>query len=154
MRSRHAVLLTPLECAVPICLPIRILNARVTPLKSALTSPSQLTENTATLSLVECALTALSPATPLQSALTKNTGGWGALSQSASLSRDLRDLTQLKLALFHQPPVTSHLPASFVLLPAPYPISPFFSTDCALFSKNTRGGGTLISVQACPGSSC
>ena len=77
MRPRHAVLLTPLECAVPSSIPISMLTARVTPLKSALTSRSQVTENTAALSPLECALTRLSPATPLQSALTKNTRGWG-----------------------------------------------------------------------------
>jgi hypothetical protein len=53
------------------------LNAPVTPLKSALTSPSQLTENKATLSPAESALTSISPATSLESALTKNMGGGG-----------------------------------------------------------------------------
>jgi hypothetical protein len=75
MPARHAVLLTPLECAVPICIPIGILNAPVTPLKSALASPSQTTENTATLSLVDSALTSFPPVNSLECALTKNTGG-------------------------------------------------------------------------------
>jgi hypothetical protein len=77
MRPRHAVLLTPLECTVPISLPISILNAPVTSLESALSGHSRIVENTAALSLVECALTRLSPATPLECALTKNTGGGG-----------------------------------------------------------------------------
>ena len=75
MPARHAVLLTPLECAVPICIPIGILNAPVTPLESALASPSQITENTATLSLVESALTSFPPVNSLEWALTKNTVG-------------------------------------------------------------------------------
>ena len=75
MRPRYAVLLTPLESADPTCLLISIINAPVTPLESALTDPSQLAENTAALSLLECALTRFSPATPLESALTKNNGG-------------------------------------------------------------------------------
>jgi hypothetical protein len=75
MRPRHAVLLTPLECADPICLPIGIINMPVTPLESALASPSQITENTATLSLVESALTSFPLVNSLECALTKNTGG-------------------------------------------------------------------------------
>src|SRR5713226_7993375 len=74
MRARHTDLLTPLECAVPRSILISILGARINPLESALTSHSQLTENTATLSLLECALTRLSPVTPLESALTKTPG--------------------------------------------------------------------------------
>ena|SRR6266852_18660 len=77
MLARRAVLLTPLECSIPISILISILNVPITPLDSALTSHPQLTENTATLSLAECALTTFSPATPLECALTKNTGGWG-----------------------------------------------------------------------------
>jgi hypothetical protein len=77
MRLRHAVLLTPLECADLRTLPSSILSVPVTPLKSALTSHSQLTENTATLSLLECALTSISPLTSLECAVTKNTGGGG-----------------------------------------------------------------------------
>jgi hypothetical protein len=77
MRPRHAILLTPLDSADPVCLLISIINAPVTPLKSALTAPSQLTENTATLSPTESALTRLSRVTPLESALTKNTRGGG-----------------------------------------------------------------------------
>src|SRR5260370_34217174 len=75
MRPRYAVLLTPLESADPVCLLISIINAPVTPLESALKDPSQLTENTADLSLLECALTSFSPATPLDSALIKHNGG-------------------------------------------------------------------------------
>src|SRR5260370_3758113 len=74
MRSRPVVLLTALECAVPICLPIGILHAPLTSLESALTGPSQLTENTATLSLLECALTSIPSARSLECALTKIPG--------------------------------------------------------------------------------
>jgi hypothetical protein len=77
MRPRHAVLLTPLEGADPVLLPYSKQIAPLTPLDSALPSDSQPAENKATLSPVECALTRLSPATPLESALTKNTGGGG-----------------------------------------------------------------------------
>src|SRR5260370_10874011 len=74
MRSRPVVLLTALECAVPICLPIGILHAPLTSLESALTGPSHLTENTATLSLLECALTSIPSASSLECALTKIPG--------------------------------------------------------------------------------
>jgi hypothetical protein len=78
MRACHAVLLTPLESAYPTSIPISILIWPVTPLESALIRPSQLAENTATLSLSESALTRFSPASPLDSALTKNTQGGGS----------------------------------------------------------------------------
>ncbi len=74
MLARHAVLLTPLECAVPSCIPISIQSTPVNPLESALTSYSQPTENTATLSSLESALTHISPASSLESALTKTPG--------------------------------------------------------------------------------
>ncbi len=77
MRPRHAVLLTSLEFADPDCLPFYQQIAPVTSLESALTRHSQLTENTATLSPSECALTDFSPATPLECALTKNIGRRG-----------------------------------------------------------------------------
>src|SRR5260370_5857247 len=86
MLARHVVLLTPLECAVPTSILISIQNATVNPLESALTSYSQFTENTAALSLLECALTKSSPANRLESALTKNTrgGGWRYVSSLSS----------------------------------------------------------------------
>src|SRR5712664_1489296 len=77
MRLCPAVLLTPLECAVPISILYSKQRPPVNSLESALTSYSQLTENTATLSPAESALTQLSPATPLECALTKNTRGGG-----------------------------------------------------------------------------
>jgi len=77
MRPRHAVLLTPLECTVPICILFSKQSAPVNPLKCALTTRSQLIENTATLSLAECAVTRLSPATPLECAVAKKVGGGG-----------------------------------------------------------------------------
>src|SRR6266478_3776991 len=78
MPARHAVLLTPLECPVPIIILYSKQRQPITPLECALTSHSQLVENTATLSLVECALTRLSPATPLECAVPKNLGGGGS----------------------------------------------------------------------------
>src|SRR6266851_7899924 len=80
VRARHTDLLTPLECAVPRSILISILSARINPLESALTSHSQLIENTATLSPAECAVTSNSLANPLECALTKNTGGGGGRS--------------------------------------------------------------------------
>src|SRR5713226_5095897 len=77
MPARHAVLLTPLECAVPLSILYSKQSRPVTSLESALTSHSQLVENTATLSPVECALTSLSPATPLECAVPEKTGGGG-----------------------------------------------------------------------------
>src|SRR5713101_3443454 len=79
MRARHTDLLTPLECAVPRSILISILSARINSLEAALTSHSQLIENTATLSPAECAVTSNSLANPLECALTKNTGGGGAV---------------------------------------------------------------------------
>src|SRR6266851_4925618 len=67
MRARHTNLLTPLECTVPRSILISILSAPINPLESALTSHSQLIENTATLSPAECAV-------------TKTTGGGGGRS--------------------------------------------------------------------------
>ena len=74
MLARHAVLLTPLEYAVPSIILYSKQRPPVTSLESALTSHSQPTENTATLSPVECALTRLSPATPLECAVPEKTG--------------------------------------------------------------------------------
>ncbi len=71
----HQVVLNPLESAVPKNMPISIQIAPVTSLECALTSHFELIENTATLSLAESALTSISLARPLESALTKNTGG-------------------------------------------------------------------------------
>jgi hypothetical protein len=79
MLARQAVLLTPLECAVPRSIPIGILTASVTSLESALTRPSQPTENAAALSPAECALTSIPLATPLECAVTKNMEGRGPL---------------------------------------------------------------------------
>src|SRR5260370_4745836 len=75
MLARHAVLLTRLECAVPSSILYSKQRPPVTSLESALTSHSQLVENTATLSPVECALTSLSPATPLECAVPEKTVG-------------------------------------------------------------------------------
>src|SRR5260370_36607288 len=77
MLARHAVLLTRLECAVSSSILYSKQNQPVTSLESALTSRSQLVENTATLSLVECALTRLSSATPLECAVPKKVGAGG-----------------------------------------------------------------------------
>src|SRR6266849_3564735 len=107
MRPRHAILLTPLECAVPISILISILSARINSLESALTSRSQLIENTTTLSLLECALMRFSPATPLECAVTKNTGVGGPFLSSCS--------------------------SSFANHHSPLHSSPFFSHSCALF---------------------
>jgi hypothetical protein len=75
MPARRAVLLTPSKSLGPTQLLSYQHIAPVTPLKSALTRHSQITENTATLSLAESALTDISLATPLESALTKTPGG-------------------------------------------------------------------------------
>src|SRR5712664_2766157 len=119
MRPRHAVLLTPLESADPVCLLISIIHAPVTPLESALTSPSQLTENTATLSPAETALTQLSPATPLECALTKNMGGG-----------------DLSIPIQNRPLATPHS--------ARYSSS-FFSHPCALFCAFLHSEKTQLS---------
>jgi hypothetical protein len=56
MPARHAVLLTPLESALPRWLLSYKQIATVSPLESALSRRSQLTENTATLSSLESSL--------------------------------------------------------------------------------------------------
>ena len=104
MRARHAVLLTPSECAVPRCLPSCKQIAPITPLGSALTSRSQRTENAAILSLAESALTSIPPASSLESALTKTPGEGGLLLVPV-------------LATLHSPQY----------------LSSFFSHSCALF---------------------
>jgi hypothetical protein len=70
--------LSLLESAVPIRLLSNKQNAPVSPSESALKNHFQLIEKSYTLSPVESALTAMPPATPLESALTKigGVGGW------------------------------------------------------------------------------
>ena len=65
MSPRQVVLLTSLEWAVPRNILVSVLNDFITFLESAFTSHSQLAENTATLSLLECALRRFSPVNPL-----------------------------------------------------------------------------------------
>jgi hypothetical protein len=145
MRPRHAALLSPLECAVPNDLPISILYAPVTSLESALTSHFQVAENTATLSPVECALTRLSPATPLESALTK-TPGVGVGSRVGVLDRHLRHSPnpQKCFPVLHCS-CSSAFPSSFFsvnsVFSAPSVLNPSFSLD---FQLST---GTLFSQQ-------
>src|SRR5260370_42456830 len=79
MLARPVVLLTRLEFTVPCSILISIQNASLSPLESALMSRSQLVENTATLSLAECAVTALSTTTPLDATLTKTPGVGGSV---------------------------------------------------------------------------
>jgi hypothetical protein len=126
MSARHAVLLTPLECAVPKYIPISILNASVTPLESAHTDHSQLAENTATLSPVECAVTRFPSASSLESALTKTLGVGGYTSHSGSSSPRAK---RVRCA-----------PDDFA---APRDLSPicsssFFSCSCALFCTHQK----------------
>ena len=124
MRPRHTALLTPLESAVPISILISILNAPITSLESALTSHSQLIENTATLSLAESALTNLSPATSLKSALTKTPGVGGEADllspQVSPRTKGIRSRQSGPLFLPHQSPITSH--------GSPIPLSPTAQT--------------------------
>jgi len=136
MRARHTDLLTPLECAVPISILISILSARINPLESALTSHSQLIENTATLSPAECAVTSNSLANPLECALTKNTGGGGAVPLIQELIILHSSLaTILKSFLFT---LLRTLLRFFALTKNS---TLLFSSDSALFAKNTRGWG-------------
>src|SRR6266478_844616 len=122
MLVRHAVLLTPLECVVPIIILYSKQRQSITPLESALTSQSQLVENTATLSLVECALTRLSPATPLECAVPKNQGGGGSFFPLFSASKAVggNEFAPSK--------------AEGPLSPFSHPLSPLFSTSCAYSS--------------------
>jgi hypothetical protein len=118
MRPRHAVLLTPLECAVTMSILISILKSPITFLESALTDPLQVTENKTTLSLSECALTRFPPATPLECAVTKNTGGGGGASTFQSPS------------------------------PISYPLSAFFSNSCGLFPRSVTQQPRTISLES------
>ncbi len=121
MLARHAVLLTPLECAVPSSILYSKQSPPVTSLESALTSQSQLVENTATLSLVECALTRLSPATPLECAVPKKQGGGGSFFPLFSASKAVggNEFAPSK--------------AEGPLSPISHPLSPLFSYSCVLF---------------------
>lgn len=65
------------ESALTSCLPSAKQNAPITSLESALTSHFQLVENTCTLTHAESALTDMTPATSLESALTRNRGVGG-----------------------------------------------------------------------------
>src|SRR5713226_2197950 len=116
VRARHTDLLTPLECAVP--------------------SHSQLIENTATLSPAECAVTSNSLANPLECALTKNTGGGGAVPLIQELIILHSSLaTILKSFLFT---LLRTLLRFFALTKNS---TLLFSSDSALFAKNTRRWG-------------
>jgi hypothetical protein len=135
MRARQVAPLTPLECAVPMSVLISILNCPVTTLESALTDPLQLTENKPTLSLLECALTTFSPATPLECALTKNTRGGGYSSDSVPRHSSLATTLKPFLFTFLRTPLRfSALTKISTLL---------FSSDSALCVKkhNRRGWG-------------
>ena len=100
MPARHAVLLTPLESAVLRSIPISIQIAPVASLECALTNHFQLIENTAALSLAESALTSIPLASPLESALTKNTGGGGPFFPFWNSSRHSSLATVLKFFPF------------------------------------------------------
>ncbi len=56
----------------------KALTEMLSPLESALTSHSQLIENTAALSPLESAVTRFRAVSPLECALTKKVGGWGS----------------------------------------------------------------------------
>jgi hypothetical protein len=125
MRPRHAVLPTPLESALPDCLPSCKQIAPLSPLEPTHTSPSQITENPATLSLAKSALTRLPPANPLQSALTKNSGVGGPF-----------------LPFWNSPHITRR---------SPLYSSSFFSDSCALFCTFLHPRKTqLVSFHAIP----
>src|SRR5713226_9333333 len=165
MPARHAVLLTPLECAVPLSILYSKQSRPVTSLESALTSHSQLVENTATLSPVECALTSLSPATPLECAVPKKLGGGGSFfpfrKQSTPSQRQgplvypersrPKIPTLSERATHHSPQYSSsffsHSCALFCaflhFFARTKNLTPFFSIASALFGKNTRGRGTV-----------
>ena len=140
MRPRHAVLLTRLESAVPLYLPSSILNAPATPLESALTGPSQLTENTAALSLLECTLTRLSPATPLESALTKNMGV-GAYTSQLRTGRSLLPTPHATQVLFF-----TFLRTLLRFSARRQNSTHLFSIASTLFAKNTLGGKITSSL--------
>jgi hypothetical protein len=61
-------------------------RSALTPLKCALTNHLQVTENTATLSPLECAVTRFRAVTPLECAVPKNTGGGGIRAASPAYS--------------------------------------------------------------------
>src|SRR5260370_2889224 len=118
MRPHHGVLLTPLECTVPSSIIISILKTPLNPLESALRDTLQVTEDKTTLSLLECALTRFSPATPLECAVTKNTGGGGG---------------GLNL---------------LIPIPYSYPLSPFFSNSYGLLPRSVTQLPRTISLES------
>src|SRR6266478_6366027 len=148
MPARHAVLLTPLECAVPIIILYSKQRQPITPLESALTR--------------------LSPATPLECAVPKNLGGGGSFfpfrKQSTPSQRQgprvYPERSRPKIPTLPER-ATHH---------SPQYSSSFFSHSCALFCaflhstktqlssfqslphslpKNTPGGGTLRLLCPC-----
>src|SRR6266849_5159505 len=149
MPARHAVLLTPLECAVPSSILYSKQSPPVTSLESALTSQSQLVENTATLSLVECALTRLSPATPLECAVPKNLGGGGSFFPFRKQSTPSQRQGPLVYPEQSRPKIPT-LPER-ATHHSPQYSSSFFSHSCALFCTFLHSTKTqLSSFQSLP----
>jgi len=141
MRPRYAVFLTPLESAVPQCTFISKQMAPLTPLESALTSHPQLVENTATLSLVEYALTNLSPATSLESALTKTPGVGGYSSDSGTRHLPLISRHYTQVLSFH---ILAH---SFAHFRTHQKLNPLIFNRLRTLCQKTPGGGCTISAR-------
>jgi hypothetical protein len=118
--------LSPLGSALTTCLPSSKQRGLVTSLESALTNHFQLTENSATLTPAESALMGMSPATALESALTKK-AGVGVASRSCCPM-----------------PTRQHLFPVFATHPKTAPISLFLATlpnslDLKSFACHTSG---------------
>src|SRR5258708_5080614 len=83
--ARWAHPLTPLKFALTDCCLSYKQNVPVSPLESALTNASHLLESAHLKTPCFDTLAPLSPLTPLESALTKTPGGWGALTSRCPL---------------------------------------------------------------------
>jgi len=121
--------LSPLGSALADCLPSDKQKESVTSLESAFTNHFQLAEKSATLTPAQSALTDMSPATALESALTKNRGDGGGdgplFHVTAVLHRSLRALCALLQKSFDQVSPIQSLAHSFLKMPGVYPFFQF-----------------------------
>ena len=141
MGTHQAVLLTPLESALPDCLPFYKQIAPITPLESALTDPLQLIENTAALTAAKSALTDIPSVTSLDSALTKNRGGGG----------DPVPIPINHSDIWRSPLVTTSLFSYSYALSCTFQIhNPFVFFQFQTLSKKQPGWGTFSSRSGTP----
>ncbi len=105
MDARQAVLLTSLDSALLACLLLYKQNAPITPLGATLTNSFASVADKGLITSLDATLTAVSPATPLEATLTKNTGGKGGPAGRTTLPVRCRSLSPLFATLTKTPGV-------------------------------------------------